>query len=351
MNTHNHSSGGGADRGDRLKRAGRGGGDERVGRDGRDGFVWPPRESVVASERRAEQAGVSASTADQSLTDGSLARTAPIARGTSLGLSWWGQVERVWLDVVAPPLRERAADEGWAPDEPDDYCWRCGVTIDERNPSEEFGCAMCAHSRPAWERMVRLGRYEPPLSRWVQEVKFTRWRRLGVDLGRMLGERVAVELERLGPVREAEREVIVVPMPMSRRRRWMRGIDHTRAISEGVVEMTGGRIVEALSRKHRPSQLAVPTSKRQENVRGAFSFRAGVMGAARAESGLAVPERVVVVVDDVSTTGATMQAACRAIRESLRVQESAPGASTGSVRVWGAVVAMTPDHLDDRLSG
>jgi len=76
-----------------------------------------------------------------------------------------------------------------------------------------------------------------------------------------------------------------------------------------------------LRRRHRPSQLAVPVSRRKANVRG-------TMTCARAD----LTGRLVIVLDDVRTTGATLREACRAVKKAN------PGA-----KLWAAVAAVTPD--------
>lgn len=212
---------------------------------------------------------------------------------------WWALAERVLLDPTAEPIRRRAQREGWAPDAPGDFCDRCGATIGPHE-GDEMGCSHCTSFAVVWQRVVRMGKYEEPLARWIQEVKFTRWTRLGFDLGRWLGERV--QKQKVFAEDEAPSPV-VVPMPVSVRRRWSRGIDHAGVIARGVGVQLGLPVARVLARSHRPSQRSVPISSRRSNVRGSMRF----CGKNRVEG------RTVVLVDDVMTSGATAREAARAL--------------------------------------
>ncbi|MEO1129035.1 MAG: phosphoribosyltransferase family protein [Planctomycetota bacterium] len=225
----------------------------------------------------------------------------------------WTRFERTWLSPVAEPLSRRIADGLWAPDAPDAFCDICGSDVGPYEASE-FGCAACCARRLPWSRFVRLGRYAPPLERWVQEVKFGAFHALGRDFGRLLGcaLREAGVLESLGAA------PVIVPLPTSVRRRMVRRIDHAGVIAQGVARELGASLVRALRRGHRPSQRAVAPSERAANVRGAFRAR-GVGGG-----------RSAVLVDDVTTSGATLRAAARELRRA------------GWGELWVACVAVTP---------
>jgi hypothetical protein len=135
------------------------------------------------------------------------------------------------------------AEEYWNPDAAKDYCCRCGLSV---GPQEAIDgqCAACQANettRPPWQRIIRLGEYESPLNRWICEVKFTRWRKLGWDLGRVLGRSIQAHMQdALAAGLIPPGPPIIVPVPMSWPRRWHRGIDHTMAIARGVAAETGG---------------------------------------------------------------------------------------------------------------
>lgn len=298
-----------------------------------DRFVWPPRAPIEvqhpATPRAPEAEPPAPEPASVKPSTRKPARHKPEPRPRS----WLAQIEHTWLDTLAPPLHERMHIEGWAPDAISDYCHRCGESIvatDAAHKPADDRCPACRNARLPWERIVRLGEYEHPLMQWIHEVKFTRWRRLGRDLGRLLGDAAAADL---AAVRARDAGALppgpplIVPSPMPWIRRMIRGIDHTRVIAEGVADRVGGRVVQPLVRENRPSQLEVAPSRRAANIAGAIHPKA--IWRRPDLSG-----RLVIVVDDVTTSGATLKALCRAI--------GSCGLFGERPRIWAAVLARTP---------
>lgn len=245
--------------------------------------------------------------------------------------------EGVLLGIAAASWPARARAAGWTPDDPSRVCPRCAEDLPPHESRDPEGCAACRGARPGWSQAVRLGRYEGVLAEALREVKFTAWRRLGDDLGRALGPGL---VERLGEAGFGVDEAVLVPVPTTSARRIRTGIDHTLTIARGIRSASGIRIAEALARRGGARQIDVAASERRGNVAGVFrakpdaAARLGVRTIDRTNPKRGRrPTRVVVVLDDIRTSGATLRACARALRAACQ---------GGEVSIWIATVGVTP---------
>jgi len=177
------------------------------------------------------------------------------------------------------------------------YCIRCGASLGPNVPAREDGCSACPQPLPRFDRIVRLGPYADPLRVIVRELKYRRQDRMRRRLGAMLGQAVAARC--LGPPLD-----LVLPVPMHWRRRITRGYDHAGVLARAVAGELQIPVGDELARiRATPPQAHLPRSRRLENVRGAFAVsHAASIQAAR-----------ILLVDDVTTTGATANEAARTL--------------------------------------
>jgi ComF family protein len=107
---------------------------------------------------------------------------------------------------------------------------------------------------------------------------------------------------------------VIVPVPLTGRRRRERGFNQSALLARELGRDLGLPVIEALSRRSSPRHQAQSTSaeERWRNVEGAFV----------GSQPEAVRGRRAVLIDDITTTGATLDACARALRVAGATQVS-----------------------------
>lgn len=133
----------------------------------------------------------------------------------------------------------------------------------------------------------------------IAGLKFRRLDYLGGQLGAELGRRFAAELAGAD---------VVAAVPLGFWRRLGRGYDQAEAIATAAGRAAGRPVAGLLSRRRStaPQSLA-GLERRRRNLEGAFAPTAALRGKWRGCH--------ILLVDDVITTGATLEAAARALLE------------------------------------
>jgi ComF family protein len=136
--------------------------------------------------------------------------------------------------------------------------------------------------------------YEGPIAAAIQALKYQGRDDLAVPLVRRwrLEWHVQVAPDRL-----------VVPVPLHTRRLAKRGFDQAWLLAREVARAIGAEARPRALRRVRstPPQVGLGRAERERNVRGAFA------------AALPLPGRDILLVDDVSTTGATLHACAEAL--------------------------------------
>ncbi|HET6528635.1 MAG TPA: ComF family protein [Balneolaceae bacterium] len=135
------------------------------------------------------------------------------------------------------------------------------------------------------------------LQHLLHQLKYQRMTKVGLDLGRKLGERV--EKHPLLRKNLESRESIILPVPLHYLKFRYRGFNQAFKIAQGFqqiwpqIEICD---IKAVTRsKNTKTQTGFSLQKRLDNLKGAFKVR----------EASAIKDKLVVIIDDVFTTGAT----------------------------------------------
>jgi ComF family protein len=160
-------------------------------------------------------------------------------------------------------------------------------------------CSFCAAHPRIVQRARSIGEYDGTLREIIHSLKYQQRHSLADGLA--------------GLMRAAGRPLLneadcVVPVPLHPRRERARGFNQARELARRL----GLPVIDALVRAtYTVPQVELPADRRQANVRGAFRLRRPLFG----RRGTGVKGLRVVVVDDVSTTGSTLDACASMLKE------------------------------------
>jgi len=209
--------------------------------------------------------------------------------------------DKLLVQASRVPFCEECLGSFEAP--PEKKCEVCGQTLAWMTPreGEPLVCRACQQKTYAFDRARSYGIYDGPLVRAIILLKWERIEPLGGWFAERLGEVV------LG-AGEAMAADVVVPVPLHRDRERQRGYNQAGLISKPLARKLGlpHKAVLLMRTRPRPAKQVLSFEEHWESVRGAFATRPGSQ----------VDNKRVLLVDDVMTTGATLDACAKALLES-----------------------------------
>jgi len=218
------------------------------------------------------------------------------------------RIGRAVLDGVLPP---RCLACGETVDEPDSLCARCWRGITFFGPpwcvvcglpfphpmGEDALCGACARQRNSWDQARAVLRYDKNSRRLVLGLKHGDRTHLAPAFGRWMlgaGSEILAGTD------------LLVPVPLHWTRLFRRRYNQAVLLAQAIHSSGGPPLAPdwLVRRRRTPAQGHLGPAARERNVRSAFAVRRG-----RSFAG-----KRIVIVDDVYTTGATVEECARVLR-------------------------------------
>lgn len=174
-------------------------------------------------------------------------------------------------------------------------CFTCALPV----PAGVTQCGSCIASPPPWARALAAVPYSYPWSELVSEFKFH---------ARPAWARTFADLMRSAPWVEPALESadLLIPMPLSRERMAQRGFNQALLLARALdPSKVAAKVL--LRIRDTPAQSSLPRAQRMRNVQQAF--------AVDPLQAVHLRDRRVVLIDDVMTSGASLNAAAQELRQ------------------------------------
>ena len=191
-----------------------------------------------------------------------------------------------------------------------DYCRRCG-----RNASPHGiinnRCGACQDEEFAFDGIVRAGVYETALRNLVLSFKFHQKTEHNRRLSEMMKNALAVS-------GLAGRINMFVPVPLHWRRHLERGYNQSLYLAKGICDKSNQVSSDLVRTRYTQRQWSLTDTQRRKNVKGAFAVRRGHP----------FKGKTIGLVDDITTSGATLSECAKVLKEA------------GAVNIYAIVAAV-----------
>lgn len=173
------------------------------------------------------------------------------------------------------------------------HCSICALPLPAQNNS--LLCASCIQTPPSFEKVYALFDYQFPINALISRIKYGRKPQYIGHLARVAAEYYNAEFS----------DLCIVPVPMHPFSLFRRGYNQAELLAIELSRRLNLPIAPKLLKKTKrtPRQITLHRSERLKNQRNAFQCKS-------------TQYKHVLLIDDVMTTGATVEAASRALKRS-----------------------------------
>lgn len=175
------------------------------------------------------------------------------------------------------------------------FCKRCGHPVAE----EDTPCPSCRGRTPVYTYNRSVYAYEGLIRELFHEMKFRYKKHFAAGMGELLADACAVS--------DFDGVFSLVPVPMFHRKKRRRGFNQAEVLSNALTRRFGVPTAADLLIRVRetPPQSGLSPRRREENMAGAF----------RLNEAFDVKDRFFYLIDDIHTTGASLNECARILLE------------------------------------
>jgi ComF family protein len=187
-------------------------------------------------------------------------------------------------------------------------CTHCHGTVEQNGQ-----CLACRSHQLKINGLRTYGRHQGTLRTCIHALKYGGQTQLAKPLGALLAQTYHMY---------GMQADFLVPLPLHTIRQKQRGYNHAALLARACAEELRIPVCEDLVMRHRATaaQVGLSSQQRHQNVAGAFSCISTITTGA-------LFKRSIIIIDDVCTTGATLEACAETLF------------SAGAQSVWGLVLA------------
>jgi ComF family protein len=179
-------------------------------------------------------------------------------------------------------------------------CSHCGLSLGPR--PQAFGWTQCRHCRTQVEhpvcQTIVCSDYTPPVDQWITQLKYGKQPHLAEFLGAWLADRLQQSQHPLPHV--------LIPVPNSAHKMQQRGYNQAQKIAESLGNALGIPVQTGWLEKKRESRTQADLNRQNRLLNLQNAFRA---------TRPMPSDRLIGLVDDVITTGATLNSCIDALRK------------------------------------
>ncbi|MCD6175714.1 MAG: ComF family protein, partial [Planctomycetes bacterium] len=178
-----------------------------------------------------------------------------------------------------------------------DYCRRCGRDVSPYG-IVQGKCGHCQDIQLEYDSIIRVGCYESTLRSMILKLKFSEKTEWVAPLATMLRQAMSA-------VRLSDQIDMLTPVPLHWRRRIKRGFNQSYLLAKKLKLPRIPVSTDLVRVRHTKRQWDLNIAQRRRNVKGAFAVRKGHSFAGK----------TVALVDDITTSGATLTECAKTLKK------------------------------------